>query len=108
MIEVGQALRYNEGKPKLSYVLSAKHALEGAAAVMEVGAKKYERDNWKKPFPKEVLVDSLLRHLVDFMDGVDLDSETGLPHVDHILCNAIFLSYHYNGRKDERIKQEEE
>jgi len=95
-----QALRYNQGKPQLSYVVSARYALEGAAAVMEAGAAKYDRDNWKNSSPKEALIDSMMRHLCKFMDGEEVDEESGLPHVDHALCNAIFLSYHYNGRKE--------
>lgn len=91
-----KSLRYNEGKPKLSFVLSAKPALEGAARVLEKGADKYERDNWKEHTELDVPIDSLLRHLAAFCDGEALDAETGLPHVDHILCNALFLSYHYH------------
>lgn len=93
------AMRFNQGKPQLSYILSAGYAIEGAAAVMENGAKKYARDNWKKSFPKEQLIDSMVRHLTKFMNGEELDDESGLPHVDHVLCNALFLAYHYNGRK---------
>jgi hypothetical protein len=98
------AMRYNEGKPQLSYVMSARYALEGAAKVLEMGGLKYERDNWKKSFPKEALIDSMSRHITKFMDGEELDEESGLPHVDHILCNAIFLSYHFNGRKPKEDK----
>lgn len=94
------AMRYNEGKSQLSYILSADYAIEGAVAVMENGANKYERNNWKKGFPSEKLTDSLLRHLMKFLNGEEFDEESGLPHIDHVLCNALFLSYHYNGRKD--------
>lgn len=88
----GQALRYNAGKPQLSYLFSAPHAIEGVAKVMEFGAQKYARDNWKKGFPYTSLADSLARHLSEFLSGVDTDQDSGLPHVDHILCNALFLS----------------
>lgn len=94
-----QALRYNEGKPQLSYILDANYAIEGICKVMEFGATKYERNNWKKGFPKEKLADSLLRHLTKFLNGEELDEESGLPHVDHIGCNALFLAQHFNGRK---------
>lgn len=100
-----EALRYNKGKPQLSLVIEARYALEGAAEVLEFGMGKYDRSNWKNSFPKEQLIDSLMRHLCKFMDGEELDDETGLPHVDHLLCNAIFLSYHYNGRKDSENKK---
>ena len=94
-----QAMRFNTGKPQLSYVISARYAIEGAAAVMEAGAHKYARDNWKKGMDAEAIIDCMVRHLSKFLDGEELDDETGLPHVDHVLCNAIFLSYHHNKRK---------
>ncbi|WP_019865200.1 dATP/dGTP diphosphohydrolase domain-containing protein [Methylovulum miyakonense] len=87
-----QALRHNAGKAPLSFIFSAPHALEGVSRVLEFGANKYARDNWKKGFPYTELVDSLCRHLKDFMNGDDNDADSGLPHVDHILCNALFLS----------------
>lgn len=90
-----QALRHNTGKPQLSYVLDVMPALKDMVVVMEFGANKYERNNWQKGFPKDKLLDSLLRHVDAFYAGEDIDPESGLPHVGHILCNAAFLGYHY-------------
>jgi hypothetical protein len=36
----------------------------------------------------------MLRHLIALLDGEELDSESGLPHIGHIMCNAMFHSYH--------------
>lgn len=90
-----QSLRFNSGKPQLSYILDTMPALLDMVAVMEFGANKYERNNWQKGFPKDKLLDSLLRHVHAFYSGEDIDPESGLPHVGHILCNAAFLGYHY-------------
>ena len=103
----GVSQRFNQGKPELSYILDANYAIEGICDVMSFGATKYERDNWKLGFPKEKLADSLLRHLTKFLSGEELDEESGLPHVDHIGCNALFLAYHYNGRKHKAESDEE-
>lgn len=97
-----QALRYNDGKPELSYILEADYAIEGVCDVLAFGAKKYDRGNYKKGFPKEKLVDSLLRHLTKFLNGEEYDEESGLHHTDHITANALFLAWHYNGRKNEK------
>jgi len=89
---MSQADRYNEGKTELSLLLSAPNALKGCTKVLEFGAKKYSRNNWKKGMPYSKIVDSLMRHLVAFMDNENLDPDSKLPHVDHIMCNALFLS----------------
>lgn len=90
-----QALRHNQGKPELSYILDVMPALKDMVAVLEFGANKYERNNWKKGFSKGKLLDSMLRHIDAFHSGEDSDPESGLPHVGHILCNAAFLAYHF-------------
>lgn len=95
-----QSLRYNEGKPELSYVLDVMPALKDMVEVMEFGANKYERNNWQKGFPKEKLLDSLLRHIDAFYSGEDIDPESGKPHVGHILCNAAFLGYHFGSNSE--------
>ena len=103
------AARYNENKPQVSLILDASDALYGATEVLAFGAKKYSRCNFLKGFPYTELVDSMLRHIISFHKGEDIDSESALPHVDHILCNALFLSqtYHQGNAKDDRHKEEE-
>ena len=89
-----QGSRFNQGKAELSLVLEASEALKGAAAVLTFGKKKYSRGNWKKGLPVTQIIDSLTRHMLAYLDPeqADLDAETGLPHVDHILVNALFLA----------------
>ena len=87
-----QAARYNEGKPSLSMPFEARRAMIGAARVLQYGATKYERNNWKKGLPTTQIADSLLRHLAAYLAGEDLDAESGERHVDHITVNALFLA----------------
>ncbi len=86
---MSQAARYNKDKPQ--YSLIDLTALEPCARVLEFGAKKYARDNWKKGMPVTQILDSLLRHLGALRSGELIDPESGLPHIGHIQCNAMFL-----------------
>lgn len=85
------ALRYNEGKPKWSLVHFK--SLEPLVRVLMYGADKYALDNWKKGLPKKEILDSMQRHMAALIDGQDTDEESGLPHIGHIMCNAMFYSY---------------
>ncbi len=86
------AMRFNTDKSPLSMIVEAKHALNGCASVLQFGAKKYERGNWHKGLRHTEICDSLLRHMSAYLSGEDKDPESGLSHVDHILCNALFLA----------------
>lgn len=101
------ALRYNTGKAPLSMIMEAKEALSGCAGVLQFGAKKYGRGNWHKGLPPTEVCDSMLRHLSSYLSGEDADPESGCPHVDHILTNAIFLAqgFRTHPELDDRSKE---
>jgi hypothetical protein len=82
------ALRYNTGKPQ--WHLVDMKALEPMIRVLEYGAKKYSPDNWRKGMPREMVLDCLMRHVVALLDGEENDPESGLPHMGHVMCNAMF------------------
>lgn len=96
--EVGD--RHNAGKPQLTLVLEADAALEGITKVLENGMAKYSRSNWRKGLHHVGIIDSMMRHVMKYLNGEDIDPESGLPHVDHIGCNALFLSQMFHTRKD--------
>lgn len=93
-----QGDRYNKGKAEWGLV--DWDALEPMVRVLEFGAKKYAKYNWKKGMHYVSTTESMLRHIHSFLDGEDIDPESGLPHIGHILCNAMFLSYYYQYMKD--------
>lgn len=93
-------IRENKGKPKMSMLMEAREARLGEAAVLTFGAEKYARANWLKGVKITETADSLLRHLTAFLSGDDIDPESGLPHVDHIQCNATFLAQMFHTRPD--------
>lgn len=90
----GEAVKFDVSKTDWSLVPF--EALEGMVRVLEFGAKKYSRDNWRTGtgFKYTRVINSLMRHLFSYMRGEDLDKESGLPHIAHIQCNALFLAYY--------------
>lgn len=90
--------RHNEGKPRWSLVDF--DALEPMVRVLEYGAKKYGENNWKKGLKTTEICESLLRHIFAYLNGEDIDPESGLPQIGFILSNAKFLSYMTQFRPD--------
>ena len=100
------AARFNSGKPKLSFVHPI--IMEEIARVMEYGAKKYARDNWRKGLPINSIIDSALRHLMDFKEGSTYDKESNETELGHAACNIMFAMYvlKYKPELDDRVKNE--
>ena len=68
-------------------------AFSSMAQVLEYGAGKYERNNWLKGYVDRFsTIDSLYRHLKKIILGNDIDWESGLTHIGHIMCNVMFLT----------------
>jgi hypothetical protein len=86
-----QALRYNQGKVQWSLV--DYKSIEPMVRVLEYGCKKYAKDNWKKGMPASQIIESMLRHTFKLLEGELVDPESGIEHVGHIQCNAMFLAY---------------
>lgn len=70
------------------------HALEAVNRVLDYGAEKYERAGWKK-VELERYIAAMLRHQRAWLKGELIDDESGLPHIAHIACNALFLLQMY-------------
>ena len=92
-LEPVSALRYNTGKPQWSLVHM--QSLVPMIRVLEYGALKYAPFNWQKPAERDTLINSMQRHMAALIDGNELDDESGLTHIGHIMANAMFYSYHF-------------
>ncbi len=94
-----KSLRFNKGKLKWSYVDF--RSLEPMVRVLEFGVTKYKPMNWKIGLDKDEIMESLLRHAFAILSGEDIDPESGLPHIGHLQCNAMFYAYH-KAKDDEK------
>jgi len=100
----GTGKRYNKGKTQLSLI--PPFSMEQLGKVLTFGAEKYDRNNYRKGMKWSTVIDSLERHLNDFKAGRDIDEESGLPTMAHVLCNAVFLLEYSQifPQGDDRIK----
>ena len=66
--------------------------VHGLARVLEFGAKKYARNNWKKGLKTSFLTDAALRHFEQLVIyGTVHDEESGLEHIHHALFSIYVL-----------------
>ena len=87
----GQGMKLDQGKVQWDLVPFA--TLEGMARVLMFGAAKYDKHQWRNGMPHTQPFEALLRHLFAWQAGEDIDSDSLLPHLDHALCELMFLRY---------------
>lgn len=86
---MSEGVKHDQGKPPLALLPST--ALLGAARAFGHGTRKYTPHNWRRGIAFSRLISAAWRHLAAFNDGVDVDSESGLHHLDHALANLMML-----------------
>lgn len=94
----GQVQKNNKGgvkfdNGKIDYTLlfqDLPNACESVTKVLMLGANKYGRANYLK-VENDRYDKALLRHLMDYLKGIELDSESGESHLAHLVCCAMFL-----------------
>ena len=98
--------RHDEGKADWSIL--DMELLEYVTRVFMFGAAKYERDNWRQCHTEDDInrtYSSLFRHLIAQQKdttSIAFDEESELPHLAHIICNAIILYSAINKRVRDR------
>ena len=104
--DAGGAVKADTGKAPISLV--PRSAIVAEAEVLGFGAQKYAAHNWRKGMKWSRLGDAALRHLLAWIDGEDVDPETGLSHLAHLRCCAGFLiEYQAAGLgDDDRFRRE--
>ncbi|QFG13652.1 hypothetical protein PBI_SHEPARD_45 [Arthrobacter phage Shepard] len=73
------------------YDLIPTEALATVARLYGEGAKKYAEHNWRKGYEWSKSYAALQRHANAFWEGIDVDEETGLPHMAAVVFHAFAL-----------------
>lgn len=84
-------------------------SMEPMIRVLMFGAEKYEPFNWMKGLDKVEILESMQRHLAALLAGEEIDPESGLPHMGHIQCNAMFYNYmikHFTTVSPDELKED--
>jgi len=76
---------------KIEYSLLMDEFIEELVRVRMFGADKYEKWDWLNGLEYSRYMDAIRRHLKAFNVGEDLDRESGLHHLAHLACSAMFL-----------------
>ena len=99
--------KHDDGKVRPT--LLSLPALNATLDVLEIGARKYSADNWRKGADWSRYYNALLRHLFAYWSGEDNDPETGRLHLAHASCCLQFLlDYQILGRgTDDRVQEAE-
>jgi hypothetical protein len=74
---------------------------EAVAKGLTYGAEKYGEHNWMEGIQFSRVYGALLRHLMAWYKGEEMDEESGNHHFDHAGCMLMMLNRY---TKDERYK----
>jgi hypothetical protein len=82
-------VKFDQGKVRWDTI--PVEPLNEVMRVLDYGAKKYARDNWRTGMPYGRVFSSLMRHILAWWGGEDRDPETGIHHLAHAAANCLFL-----------------
>jgi hypothetical protein len=104
--EEEQPTARKDDSSKLRFDLIPPEALEGIADIFTYGSQKYNDRNWEKGLELMRLYAAVQRHLNEWHKGIDIDPESGKPHLAHAatgICMMITLTER-NPKLDNRPK----
>lgn len=93
--------KYDKGKSRVDLLLrGCPNAIESIGDVLGFGASKYKENSWQGVEDGENrYLAALIRHLIAYQKGEELDKESGLPHLSHAATNAMFILELYYKRQ---------
>jgi hypothetical protein len=82
-------IKFDSGKPRISILQG--RALEQVMLVGEMGSQKYGDHNYRGGMGVSRFLNAAWRHaFLEFLfKGIDLDPESGLPHLAHAAWNLL-------------------
>lgn len=90
IVNKAPGMKFDGGKRDFTLLPWA--GVEEIVKVLEFGAQKYDRDNWKKvEDAQHRYTKAAFRHLVAYNNREVNDPESGLPHLAHLGCCILFL-----------------
>jgi hypothetical protein len=90
-VTVTSATGGQKGKKLARYDLLPAGALRQVAELYGRGAEKYDDNNWRKGYDWSLSFAALNRHLWQFWEGEEYDSETGCAHMASVAFHALAL-----------------
>ncbi len=91
-IDKAYGLGRKDDSSKLRWDLIPTGVLGQVIKVLTFGASKYSDDNWKKvPDRRRRYYAAMMRHVDTWWQGEKIDPESGVHHLAHAICCAMFL-----------------
>lgn len=104
--KLGQTGTKHDGdKPAISYIPKAALWEEGKA--FAYGAQKYSQHNFKHGIAITRTLSAAMRHIIQFLDGENIDKESGCHHLGSARANiamALDTLARYGDKFDDRFK----
>lgn len=92
-VVVGTGMKFDGAKARMDLLVDGcPNALEAVGKVLTFGAQKYAAHSWQTvEGGEERYKAALIRHLLAVGKGESVDPESGLSHLAHLACNALFI-----------------
>lgn len=92
-------------KPQLHLLPMA--GMVAQAAAHQLGKEKYGERNWiQNKVASNTYISAIMRHAAAYKEGEDLDPESGVSHLGHIMagCAILLDAAHAGTLVDDRVK----
>lgn len=95
-----EGIKYDSDK--LRWDLLPIEQVEKLVEVITFGASKYGPNNWKAlDNGADRYYAAMMRHIVAWRSGEEIDPETGMSHLAHAMTNIVFLMWTIDNVKEE-------